>query len=78
MKSKKRYDNNHLTGKVVAALFASSLCCATALAADNAADEESVNDLGATVVTAERIPTERMDTPANVTVITAKEIAANH
>ena len=78
MKSKKRYDKNHLTGKVVAALFASSLCCATALAADNAADEESVNDLGATVVTAERIPTERMDTPANVTVITAKEIAANH
>ena len=29
-------------------------------------------------VTAERIPTSRWDTPANVTVITAKEIADNH
>ena len=29
-------------------------------------------------VTAERIPTHRMDTPANVTVITAAEIEANH
>ena len=29
-------------------------------------------------VTAERIPTSRFDTPANVTVITADEIEANH
>lgn len=82
MKSKKIYGKDGLTRKVLAAFFASSLCCAPVFAAENdAADEatdNAVNDLGATVVTAERIPTERMDTPANVTVITAKEIAANH
>ena len=82
MKSKKFYGKDCLTRKVLAAFFASSLCCAPVFAAESdAADEatdNAVNDLGATVVTAERIPTERMDTPANVTVITAKEIAANH
>ena len=30
------------------------------------------------IVTAERVPTSRMDTPANTTVITAEEIEANH
>lgn len=30
------------------------------------------------IVTAERVPTSRMDTPANVAVITAEEIEANH
>lgn len=82
MKSKKIYGKDCLARKVLAAFFASSLCCAPVFAAESdAADEatdNAVNDLGATVVTAERIPTERMDTPANVTVITAKEIAANH
>ena len=82
MKSKKIYGKDCLTRKVLAAFFASSLCCAPVFAAESdAADEatdNAVNDLGATVVTAGRIPTERMDTPANVTVITAKEIAANH
>ncbi len=40
--------------------------------------EETPQDLGEVVVTAEKRPTQRMDTPENVAVITAKEIADNH
>ena len=57
------------------------LCSGTAFAAESpgststAIDEYALED---TVVTAERIPTSKMDTPANVTVITAQEIEDNH
>ena len=37
-----------------------------------------VYDMEDTVVTAERMPSKAMETPANVAVITAKEIEANH
>lgn len=39
------------------------------------ADAYTMDDV---IVTAERVPTSRMDTPANVSVITAEEIEANH
>ena len=48
---------------------------ATAEADKENIDEYSLSDV---VVTAERIPTERMDTPANISVITSKDIEANH
>lgn len=47
----------------------------TADASKENIDEYSVSDV---VVTAERIPTERMNTPANISVITSKDIEANH
>ena len=42
---------------------------------EKAADSYVLEDI---VVTAERIPTKKMDTPANVSVITAEEIEDNH
>lgn len=44
-------------------------------AQEQAADSYMLEDI---VVTAERIPTKKMDTPANVSVITAEEIEDNH
>lgn len=52
-----------------------------ALAAENV-DVQSgggdVYEMDDTIVTAERMPSKTMETPANVAVITAKEIEANH
>ena len=65
-----------LTYAILSALAAGTLCASgTALAAE--ADDEAT-DLGETVVTAERIPTTAMSTPADVAVITAEDIEANH
>ena len=65
-----------LTYVILSALAAGTLCTSgTALAAE--ADDEAT-DLGETVVTAERIPTTAMSTPADVAVITAEDIEANH
>lgn len=65
-----------LTYAILSALAAGTLCTSgTALAAE--ADDEAT-DLGETVVTAERIPTTAMSTPADVAVITAEDIEANH
>ncbi len=44
-------------------------------AEERPADAYTMDDV---IVTAERVPTSRMDTPANVSVITAEEIEANH
>ena len=66
---------NELTQTVLAGLAISTLCFGTtAYASDKVVDQ----DLGEIVVTAERIPSKRLNTPANVAVITAKEIEANH
>lgn len=43
-----------------------------------AAEEPKAYQMEDIVVTAERVPTKKMDTPANVSVITAKEIEDNH
>ena len=43
-----------------------------------AAASDQPTDLGETVVTAERVPSQNMNTPADVTVISAAEIEANH
>ncbi len=58
----------------LAGAVAASVCAAPV----SAAEVQDATDLGETVVTAERIPSKRMDTPANMAVVTAKEIAANH
>ena len=44
-------------------------------AEERPADVYTMDDV---IVTAERVPTSRMDTPANTAVITAEEIEANH
>lgn len=52
-----------------------------ALAAENAdvhSGGADVYEMDDTIVTAERMPSKTMETPANVAVITAKEIANNH
>lgn len=67
-----------LTIGITLALMAGS---SGALAAENV-DVQSggadVYDMDDTIVTAERMPSKVMETPANVAVITAKEIAKNH
>lgn len=81
---KKKYGKGfweeRLTSQVVAAILFGSLCYSGTALAETSIDaaKASANDLGETVVTAERIPSKKMDTPANITVITAKEIEANH
>ena len=66
---------NELTQTVLAGLAISTLCFGTtAYAADKVVEQ----DLGEVVVTAERIPSKRLNTPANIAVITAKEIEENH
>lgn len=72
-----------LTMQVMAALLAGAAMGTTAFAAEaensNAADTAvDVYELEDTVVTAERMPTKKMETPANTAVITAKEIEDNH
>lgn len=68
--------------QVMAALFISGVSYGHAWAAaeegtveERPADAYTMDDV---IVTAERVPTSRMDTPANVSVITAEEIEANH
>lgn len=63
-----------LTNRILTALAVGTLCFGTAVC-----QAETVNeDLGDMVVTAERMPSQRMSTPADVTVITAKQIEDNH
>ena len=71
-----------LTMQVMAALLAGAAMGTTAFAAEaensNAADTAvDVYELEDTVVTAERMPTKKLETPANTAVITAKEIEDN-
>ena len=68
--------------QVMAALLISGVSYGHAWAAaeegtveERPADVYTMDDV---IVTAERVPTSRMDTPANVSVITAEEIEANH
>ena len=76
---KAKQGENRLAKQVVAAVLLGGVCWGnTAFAATTAGaslDEYTLDDV---VVTAERIPTQKMDTPANVEVVTAQEIAANH
>ncbi|MBR0358261.1 MAG: TonB-dependent receptor, partial [Selenomonadaceae bacterium] len=72
-----------LTMQVMAALLASAAIGTTAFAAEAVHGESAdvaadVYELEDTVVTAERRPTKKMETPANTTVITAREIEDNH
>ncbi len=72
-----------LTMQVMAALLASAAMGTTAFAAEAVHGESAdvaadVYELEDTVVTAERRPTKKMETPANTTVITAREIEDNH
>ncbi len=63
-----------LTNKILTTLAVGTLCFGTAVC-----QAETVNeDLGDMVVTAERMPSQRMSTPADVTVITGAQIEANH
>ncbi len=68
--------------QVMAALLISGVSYGHAWAAveegtveDRPADVYTMDEV---IITAERVPTSRMDTPANVSVITAEEIEANH
>ncbi|MGM9541033.1 TonB-dependent receptor plug domain-containing protein [Anaerovibrio sp.] len=77
--------NKKLALQVAVALLAGTMAGSTALAADNGPDSQvpendsvDVYELEDTVVTAERMPTKKMETPANTAVITAKEIEDNH
>lgn len=66
-------------GRILAALTLGAVGFSTmgvAAAAEDAAMEEFAID--EIVVTAERMPTKLMDTPANISVVTAEDIAANH
>ena len=72
-------NKRELAGKLAAAVFFGSMSLGgTVLAADSA--NVPVAEYGAeeVVVTAERIPVKKSEVPANVMVITAKDIAANH
>lgn len=63
-----------LTSKILTTLAIGTLCFGTAVC-----QAETVNeDLGDVVVTAERMPSQRMSTPADVSVITGEQIEANH
>lgn len=75
--------NRKLAFQVAAALLAGTMAGSTALAAEAENDRSAdtavdVYELEDTVVTAERMPTKKMETPANTAVITAKEIEDNH
>lgn len=63
-----------LTAAVLAAL-GTGMNAAGAAPAETEMDSYALED---TVVTAERVPSRRMETPANTAVITAQEIADNH
>ena len=86
---KERAAMRRLTGAVLAtavfgcamgSVYAAEETTAAAEEKAAAAAEEPIDEytLSETVVTAERIPTERMNTPANISVITSKDIEANH
>lgn len=82
MKKMRKWEKK-LTMQVMAALLAGAAMGTTAFAAEaensNAADTAvDVYELEDTVVTAERMPTKKLETPANTAVITAKEIEDNH
>lgn len=75
--------NRKLALQVAIALMAGTMAGSTALAAEAENDRSAdtavdVYELEDTVVTAERMPTKKMETPANTAVITAKEIEDNH
>lgn len=55
-------------------LAAGTLCFGTTICQA----ENVTEDLGEVVVTAERMPSQRMNTPADIAVITAEQIEANH
>ena len=67
-----------LTIGITLALMAGSSAALAAEAVDVQQGGADVYDMEDTVVTAERMPSKAMETPANVAVITAKEIEANH
>lgn len=73
-----QYAGKKLTKGLLMGLTAGCLTVALPQIAAAAEAEETPQDLGEVVVTAEKRPTQRMDTPENVAVITAKEIADNH
>lgn len=82
MKQKGKW-NRKLALQVAIALMAGTMAGSTALAAEAENDRPAdtavdVYELEDTVVTAERMPTKKMETPANTAVITAKEIEDNH
>ena len=67
-----------LTIGITLALMAGSSAALAAEAVDVQQGGADVYDMDDTIVTAERMPSKAMETPANVAVITAKEIEANH
>ena len=66
---------NELANKVLASLAVGVLCSGVAVCQVEAAENDDIVDV---VVTAERMPSKVMSTPADVTVITAEQIEANH
>lgn len=67
-----------LTIGITLALMAGSSGALAAESVDVHSGGADVYEMDDTIVTAERMPSKVMETPANVAVITAKEIAANH
>lgn len=67
-----------LTIGITLALMAGSSAALAAETADVQQGGADVYDMDDTIVTAERMPSKAMETPANVAVITAKEIESNH
>ena len=66
---------NELANKVLASLAVGVLYSGVAVCQVEAAENDDIVDV---VVTAERMPSKVMSTPADVTVITAEQIEANH
>ena len=67
-----------LTIGITLALMAGSSEALAAESVDVHSGGADVYEMDDTIVTAERMPSKTMETPANVAVITAKEIEANH
>lgn len=67
-----------LTIGITLALMAGSSGAMAAENVDVQSGGADVYEMDDTIVTAERMPSKTMETPANVAVITAKEIEANH
>ena len=67
-----------LTIGIALALMAGNSAVLAAENADVQSGGADVYEMDDTIVTAERMPSKAMETPANVAVITAKEIEANH
>lgn len=67
--------NKKLLAAAVLAAMGTSVNAAGAAPQETEMDSYVLDD---TVVTAERIPSKRMETPANIAVVTAQEIADNH